>query len=153
MKRTLIVYFSFTGKTERMAAYIAEGVRFTGQEAVTKRTEELNSASVLSGYDGYIFGSPSYSSGVPEPMKTFLLMIAKADLKGKVGGTFGPYRHDVGYKHDAYAPAIILDMLNTYGMKPFDLGPLVLKETLVDTGDGIRACQDYGRVFGEKLDT
>jgi flavodoxin len=153
MKRTLIVYFSFTGKTERMAAYIAEGVRFTGQEAVTKRTEELNSASVLTGYDGYIFGSPSYSSGVPEPMKTFLLMIAKADLKGKVGGAFGPYRHDVGYKHDAYAPAIILDMLNTYGMKPFDLGPFVLKENLVDTGDGIRACQDYGRVFGEKLDT
>ena len=136
-----------------MAAYIAEGVRFTGQEAVIKTIEELNSISALAGYDGYIFGSPSYSSGVPEPMKTFLLMMAKADLKGKKGGTFGPYRHDVGYKHDAYAPAIILDTLQTkYGMKPFELGPFALKENLVETGDGIRACQDYGRVFGQKLD-
>jgi flavodoxin len=153
MKRVLIGYFSSTGKTERMAAYIAEGVRFTGNEATVKNIEDIKSMAQATGYDGYIFGSPSYSSGVPEPMKTYLLVIAKSDLKGKMGGTFGPYRHDVGYKHDAYAPAIILDMLSTYGMKLFDLGPFVLKEDIIETGDGIRACQDYGRVFGEKLDT
>jgi hypothetical protein len=38
-------------------------------------------------------------------------------------------------------------------MKPFELGPFTLKEDLVETSEGMRTCQDYGRVFGEKLDS
>jgi len=26
-----------------------------------------------------------------------------------------------------------------------------MKEALIDTPDGIKACQDYGRTFGQKL--
>jgi hypothetical protein len=36
-------------------------------------------------------------------------------------------------------------------MEPFQLGPFNLKEAAIDTVEGMRACQDYGRVFGEKL--
>jgi hypothetical protein len=38
-------------------------------------------------------------------------------------------------------------------MKPFELGPFILKEDVVETGEGMKTCQDYGRVFGEKLDS
>lgn len=34
MKRILIAYFSLNGKTEKMAEYIAEEVRSSGQQAV-----------------------------------------------------------------------------------------------------------------------
>ncbi len=37
MKKVLIAYFSLTGKTEMMAQYVAEGVRFSGNEAVVNR--------------------------------------------------------------------------------------------------------------------
>jgi len=32
-----------------------------------------------------------------------------------------------------------------------NLGPFLLKEHIVDTDEGLRACQQYGRAFGEKL--
>jgi len=153
MKKILIAYFSASGTTEKMAEYIAEGVRFSGQEAVTKRVEDIKVATELEGYDGYIFGSPTYSLDVPELMKRFLAMAEKADLGGKMGGAFGSYTHDVGYQHDTYAPAIILKaMQSDCKMKPFELGPFTLKEDIVGISEGMKTCQDYGRVFGEKLE-
>jgi flavorubredoxin len=154
MKRVLIAYFSATSMTEKMAGYIAEGVRFSGKEAVAKRIGDIKATTELAGFDGYIFGSPTYSLDVPEPMKAFLLMAGKAGLEGKTGGAFGSYAHDVGYKHNTHAPAIIFDTLqHVCKMKPFELGPFTLKEDLVETSEGMKTCQDYGRVFGEKLDS
>ena len=152
MKSVLIAYFSRTGRTEMMAQYIAEGIRISGQKAVVKKISEIKAPNDLAGYDGYIFGSPTYSLDVPEPMKTFLLVVEKAGLEGKLGGTFGSYTHDVSYKHDAYAPAIIFNTLQDVSkMEPFELGSFNLKEEVVETSEGMKACQDYGRVFGEKL--
>jgi flavodoxin len=154
MKRVLIAYFSVTGMTEKMAGYIAEGVRFSGKEAVTKGIGDIKATKELAGYDGYIFGSPTYSLDVPEPMKMFLLMAEKAGLEGKLGGAFGSYTHDVGYKHDTYAPSIIFHTLqHACKMKPVEMGPFTLKEDLIETSEGMKTCQDYGRVFGEKLDS
>jgi flavodoxin len=152
MKKVLIAYFSSTGKTATMAQYIAEGVRFSGQEAVVKKIEDMKKPTDLAGYDGYIFGSPTFSLDLPRPLKTFLSLTRKAKLEGKIAGAFGSYRHDVSYQHDAYAPAIIFNVLQGENkMKPFDLGPFNLQEDNVETREGIKTCQDYGRVFGEKL--
>jgi len=152
MKKVLIAYFSAAGTTEQMAAYIAEGVRFSGQEAVVKKIGDIKSVADLAGYDGYIVGSPTFALDLPKPVKTFLSLTQQAKLAGKIGGAFGSYRHDVSYQHDAYAPAIIFNVLQKeYKMEPFELGPFNLKEDDVETREGMKACQDYGRVFGEKL--
>jgi flavodoxin len=152
MKKVLIAYFSATGTTEKMAQHIAEGIRISGQEVVIRKTSEIKAPNDLAGYDGYLFGAPTYSLDVPEPMKKILLAVEKADLDGKLGGSFGSYSHEVAYKHDAYAPAIIYHTLQTASkMKPFELGPLTLREDMVATSEGTKACHDYGRVFGEKL--
>ena len=42
-----------------MAEYIAEGVRFSGLQAVVKKTSEIETVDDLNGYDGYIFRIPS----------------------------------------------------------------------------------------------
>ena len=153
MKKVLIAYFSAGGMTEKMAEYIAEGVRFSGQEAVLKKISEIQNPEDLAGYDGYIFGSPTYSLDLPEPMKAFLPMLEKAGLEGKLGGAFGAYTHDVGYKHDDYAPTIILTALQDVGkMESFELGPFNLKEDIVDNNEGVKACHEFGRAFGEKLE-
>lgn len=152
MKNVLIAYFSATGMTEKMAEYIAEGIRISGQEAVVRKIAEIKTPEDLAGYDGYIFGAPTYSLDVPEPMKKILLAVEKAGLDGKLVGSFGSYSHEVAYKHDAYAPAIIYNTLQTASkMEPFELGPLNLREDMVATSEGTKACQDYGRGFGEKL--
>ena len=146
MKKVLIAYFSLTGKTEKMAEYIAEGVRFSGQQAVMKKISDIKSANDLAGYDGYIFGSPTYHRDMAEPMKTFLFLAKKANLEGKLAGAFG------SYTHSGDAPAIIFDTMQyVYKMEPFELSSFRLKEAVIETGEGMRSCQDYGKVFGEKL--
>jgi flavorubredoxin len=146
MKKVLIVYVSLTGRTQRMAEYIAEGVRFAGPQAVTKKTSEIEAAEDLAGYDGYIFGSPTYHRDMAGPMKNFLFVASKAGLEGKLAGAFG------SYTHSGDAPALILDTMEyVFRMDRFDLGSFNLKEDLVGAQEGMRACHDYGRTFGEKL--
>ncbi len=156
MGKVLIAYYSRTGNTEKMAEYIAEGVRFSGQQAVVRKVSDIKNADELAGYDGYIFGSPTYYLDIAEPVKRFLFLARKADLKGKPGGAFG------SYTHDGNAPGMVLDtMQHVYNMEPFELGPFKLKEhelaildqkePTLERVEGMRACQDYGKVFGEKL--
>jgi flavodoxin len=153
MGKVLIAYHHAGGTTEQMADYIGEGVRMDGHEAVVKEIVDIKTADDLSGYDGYIFGAPTYSLDVPESMKIFLVMAQQAALVNKLAGAFGPYTHDVGYRHDNHAPAIMFDTLQkSLKMKPFELGPLILTEIDVDTEEGLRACQQYGKVFGNDLD-
>ena len=135
-----------------MANYIAEGIRFTGNLADTKPISKIISAYDLNGYDGYIFGAPTISLNVPEPMKVFLALAKRAKLKGKLGGAFGPYRHEVAYAPGGKAAEILFDTLEcALEMEPFELGPLRLKEVLVNDIEGLRACQAYGKAFGENL--
>ena len=151
MKSVLIVFFSVTGTTETMAQYVGEGVRFSGAEAVIKSLIDIQDSTDLTGYDGYIFGSPTFSLDLPKPVKVFLDLTQKTNLEGKIGGAFGSYKHDASYRHDSFAPDIIFDIIQKQNkMVPFELGALKLKEDVVATRDGMKACQDYGRVFGEK---
>jgi len=114
-----------------MAEYIAEGVRFSGQQAVMKKISDIKSANDLAGYDGYIFGSPTYHRDMAEPMKTFLFLAKKANLEGKPAGAFG------SYTHSGDAPAIIFDTMQyVYKMTPFDLGSFNLKDGVIETAEG-----------------
>ncbi|MCK5679296.1 flavodoxin domain-containing protein, partial [bacterium] len=53
MAKVLIVYFSRTGNTEKMAQFIAEGVRFAGAEVELKKVGKVKTEEDLAGYDGY----------------------------------------------------------------------------------------------------
>ena len=146
IKKVLVAYFSLTGNAEKMAQFVSEGVRFTGNQAVMKKISELKKAEDLAGYDGYIFGCSTYHHDMTDAMKTFLFLGRKAGLEGKLAGAFG------SYTHDPVAPKMILDTMQyVYKMEPFELGAFNLKEPLADTNDGMRACQAYGKAFGEKL--
>ena len=146
MKKVLIAYFSLTGHTKQMAEYVAEGVRISGQEAALKKLSEIKKAEELEGYDGYIFASPTYHRDMAGPMKTFLFLARQANLKGKLCGSFG------SYTHDGSAPEMIFNTMQyVFKMEPFELGPFNLLEEKIGTDEGLRACQDYGRVFGETL--
>ncbi|MFC1769579.1 flavodoxin domain-containing protein [Nitrospirota bacterium] len=146
MKKVLIAYVSRTGMTAKMADYIAEGVRFSGNEAETKKISELKSDKELEGYDAYIFGSPTYHKDTTEGMKTFLFLCQKVKLGGKPGGAFG------SHTHSGEAPGIIFDtMEHVFKMDMVNLGGFALKESLVNESEGMRACQDYGKEVAKKF--
>jgi flavodoxin len=146
MKKVLIAYFSRTGKTEQMAQYTAEGVRFCGYTAEIRKIAEIKNEKDFAEFDGFIFGCPTYHRDMTENMKTFLFLAQKANLEGKVGGAFG------SHTHTGDAPKLIFDtMEHVYKMDMVNLGPFPLKEAVVDTMDGVHACQEYGKAIGKKL--
>ena len=144
MKKVLIAYLSRTGKTEKMAEYIAEGIRFTGNTAALMKISEIKNEKALEEYDGYVFGCPTYHRDITEGMKTFLFSAKKADLIGKMGGAFGSYTHS-----GESAQMIFDTMQHVFKMEMVNLGPLNMKEHIIDTPDGMRACQDYGKAIGQ----
>ena len=87
MKKVLIAYDSRTGNTQKMAEYIAEGIRFGGCEPEVKSLGALKNEQALLGYDAFIFGCPTYHRDMTQSMKTFLFLAQKAQLSGKVGGS------------------------------------------------------------------
>jgi flavodoxin len=146
MKKVLIAYDSRTGNTEKMAEYVAEGVRMGGNEATLKKISALKSDKDLKDFDAYVLGCPTYHRDMTGGMKTFLFLMEKAGLEGKVGGAFG------SYTHSGDAPGIIYDTMEyVFKMKMTDLGSFNLKEALVSESEGLRACQDYGKGISEKL--
>ncbi len=146
MKKLLIAYGSRTGNTKQMAEYIAEGIRISGNEVELKKISAIKKEGDIKGYDGYIFGSPTYHRDIMGTMKTFLFLAEKAELKDLLGGAFG------SYTHSGDAPGIILDTMQyVFKMKISSLGSLRLKEAIINTQEGIKACQDYGRHLGEEL--
>jgi len=129
-----------------MADYIAEGIRFSGNEADIKKTTEIKNEKDMEGYDGYVFGCPTYHRDMTAGMKTFLFVAEKLNLVGKMGGAFGSYTHS-----GESAPMVFDTMQYVFKMDMVDLGPLSLKEAVIDTTDGTRACQDYGKAIGQKF--
>lgn len=146
MKKVLVGYVSRTGNTQQMAEYIAEGVRFSGNTADVKKINEIKSEKDLAEYDGLVFGCPTYHKDMTPGMKNFLFLAQKAGLEGKPGGAFGSHTHS-----GESAPMIFDTMEHVYKMDMVNLGGLCLKEAIIGTQEGMKACQDYGRAVAEKL--
>jgi len=89
MSKILIVYFSKTGNTERMAHLVAEGVKAEGITVEVKKVNEVKVDELLDA-KGIIIGSPTYFGAMAAEIKSFLDESVKhfGKLKGKVGAGF-----------------------------------------------------------------
>jgi len=145
MAKVLVVFTTRTGETKNIAELIAEGIRFTGAEAAIENVTSIKKEADLEGFDAYVFGSATYHGQMMQGMKTMLFLAEKANLEGKVGGSFGAF----GWSGEA--PGRIFDtMANIFKMDMVG-GPLRLKSASL--GGGTQMCQDYGKEIGNKLST
>lgn len=143
MGRALIVYTTRTQETRQIADLIAEGIRFSGHEAVVEDVKAIKTEDVLAGYDAYVFGSPTYHGEMIQPMKTFLFLAEKADLENKVGGAFGAHGWSTEAQDRIYQTMKTVFKMDMVG------GPLPLKSA--GLGGGIQMAQDYGRDIAKKM--
>jgi flavodoxin len=144
MKKVLVAYTSRTGNTEKMAQWVAEGIRFSGNTADVKKISDIQDEKGLQGYDGCVFGCPTYHRDMTAGMKTFLFIAEKANLLGKMGGAFGSHTHS-----GESAQMIYDTMQHVFKMDMVSLGALNLKEQVIGTPDGQKACQQYGKAIGQ----
>ncbi|MGC8906190.1 MAG: flavodoxin domain-containing protein [Desulfomonilaceae bacterium] len=143
MAKALVVHASRSGQTENIAELIAEGIRFTGAEAKVVKATAITSEADLEGYDAYVFGSATYHGDMIQTMKTMLFLAAKANLEGKVGGSFGAF----GWSGEAI-DRIYDTMKNIFKMDMIG-SPLRLKTAALQ--GGLQMAQDYGREIGKKI--
>ena len=143
MGKALIVYTTRTEETRQIADLIAEGIRFSGHEAVVQDVKDIKKAEDLAGFDAYVFGSPTYHGEMIQPMKTFLFLAEKADLENKVGGAFGAHGWSTEAQERIYQTMKTVFKMDMVG------GPLLLKSASL--GGGLQMAQDYGRDIAKKL--
>ena len=143
MSKAVIVYTTRAGGTKAIADLIAEGIRMAGAEAAVVNSTEIKKEADLAGYDAYVFGSATYHGDMMQGMKTMLSLCEKADLDGKVGGSYGSF----GWSGEA--PDRIYDtMKNIFNMNMAG-GPLRLKSASM--GGGKQMAQEYGKEVAKKL--
>jgi flavorubredoxin len=143
MAKALIVYATRTGETEKIGNLIAEGIRFSGHEAVVMNVTDIKREHDLKGYDALVLGSPTYHGEMMQTMKKLLFMAEKAELEGKVGAAFGAF----GWSGEGFE-RIFDTMKNIFHMTMVSV-PLRLKSA--NLGGGMTMAQDYGREIAEKL--
>jgi len=69
--KAVIIYWSKTGNTEKVAQAINESLEAAGVEVLLKRTEEAEDTDFYD-YDLICIGFPSYQWSPPKPMNEFL---------------------------------------------------------------------------------
>lgn len=84
MKNALIIYWSKTGNTEKVAMAMRQGLEEVDIQVTIKKPEEAEAIDYFD-YDLVCVGAPSYSWHLPEPMTNFLKKkFAEYRQKGKI---------------------------------------------------------------------
>ena len=143
MAKLLIIYYSQTGNTEKMAEAVVEGAHSVpGVEVDLKyyaRPEELAEATAI------IFGTPTYYHDMTLPIKQVMEETAKANvvLKGKVGAAFGSY----GWSGEATKQ--VLEVLkNRFGMILVEPPIAILYQP---SREQLEQCRKLGKTVAEKI--
>jgi len=143
VSKILVLYYSRTGNTEKMADAIAEGAKSAGNVEV-----ELNyhvEADDLVRFDAVLVGAPTYYHEMPVDVKKLFeeAAVKGISLKGKVGAAFGSY----GWSGEA--PKLVLEIMkNKFEMRVTE-PPLLAKYAPDQNTLGM--CRDLGRRVSESL--
>lgn len=143
LSRILVLYYSQTGNTEKMAKAVVEGAQ-TLQGMDVELSYHVD-AELLSQFDALAIGAPTYHHDMTSDMKRLFEEAAtkNANLKEKVGAAFGSY----GWSGEA--PKLILEILkNKFEMSVIE-PPLLIKYTPEATG--LEKCRELGRRVAERL--
>jgi NAD(P)H dehydrogenase (quinone) len=108
MPKVLIIYYSHTGNTKKMAGYIKEGIEKEGLEVSLKDIKDIKVDELLK-YDGIVIGSPTYYGTMAAPIKQLLDDSVKfhGKLDGKLGAAFSSSANIAGGNETT-----VLDILN-----------------------------------------
>ena len=108
MAKVLVIYYSQSGNTKKMAESVVEGIKKEAVEVVVKEVKDVAVDELLK-YEGIIIGSPTYYGGMAAEIKKVLDESVKfhGKLDGKIGAAFSSSANIGGGNETT-----ILDILN-----------------------------------------
>jgi flavodoxin I len=143
MAKILVLYYSRTGNTEKMARAVADGAK-----SVQGTEVELNHyvpEEELAGYNAVLVGTSTYHHDMPETIKKYFeeAAVKNVSLKDKVGAAFGSY----GWSGEA--PKLVLEILkNKFGMNATE--PPLLAKYAPDQAT-LEKCSALGKRVAENI--
>ena len=143
MPKILVLYYSRTGATKKMAEAVAEGAK-TVQNAEVELSYHVETET-LSNYDALIIGTPTYHHDMTLDMKMLFedAAVRNVNLKNKIGAAFGSY----GWSGEA--PRMIIEIMKNKFEMHVPEPPLLIKYTPDQTA--LSACRDLGKRISESL--
>lgn len=148
MAKVLILYYSRTGNTKKMAELIAEGARTEKGVEVQVRSVEDVKVEELPHFDGIVVGSPTYYGAMAAEVKKFLDESVKlhGKLDGKVGGAFSSSGNIAGGNETTIMgilQALLIHGMVVQGMSEGDhYGPVAIGRP---DERSKKLCREYGR--------
>jgi len=108
MAKAIVIYYSRSGNTKKMAESVLEGIKKEGIDAVIKDVKDVDVDELLK-YDAIIIGSPTYYGTMSAEIKKLLDESVKfhGKLEGKIGAAFSSSANVAGGNETT-----ILDILN-----------------------------------------
>lgn len=143
MPKILVLYYSQSGNTEKMANAIAEGARSIGNTEV--QVEYHVDVDDLNQFDAVIVGVPTYHHEMPIDVKRLFEEVAAKNLslKGKIGAAFGSY----GWSGEA--PKLVSEIMKNKFEMIMTEQPLLTKYTPDETS--LNLCRTLGKRISESL--
>lgn len=114
--QVLVLYFSRSGNTKKLADAIAEGVRSAGGvEAMLRSTDEVTKEDFLNS-EGVVAGSPVYFGGMASQLKDVFdrFVTVRQKMGDKIGAAFATSGDQSGGKETTMFS--IIQALMIYGM-------------------------------------
>lgn len=144
-KKTVILYISPHGNTEKMAQAVAAGAALDGIEVISYHISNLSSNEIralMEDADALIFGIPTIVRDIPKPMWDVLAYLSTVKLKTTVAGLFGSY----GWSGEACKMAE--ERLKAMGFK---ISEPVVKAQFKPTDEILSQCEALGRSISEEV--
>lgn len=145
MPKVIVIYYSRTGRTKRMAEGIAEGARGAA-EVVCKPVEQVSPNELLN-YDAIVVGSPTQYGSFSWEIKKLFDDSAGLHYKldGVIGGAFSSSCHAGGGNETTVLDiihAMLIHGMVVQGEPMYDhYGPVAVGDPSDDT---IMKCKRYG---------
>ncbi len=113
--QVLVLYYSKSGNTKKLAEIVAGGIESTGVKAVLKNTEEVTKDDFLNS-SGVVAGSPVYFGVMAADLKRIFdeFVGTRKKMENKVGAAFATGGHHSGGKETTIFS--ILQCMMIYGM-------------------------------------
>ncbi|MBT1072704.1 FprA family A-type flavoprotein [Pelotalea chapellei] len=144
-KKTVILYLSPHGNTEKMAQAVAAGASLNGVEVISFHISHLSSNEIrnlMEDADALIFGIPTIVRDIPKPMWDVLAYLSTVKLKTNIAGLFGSY----GWSGEACKMAE--ERLKSVGFK---ISEPIVKAPFKPTEEILVQCEALGKALSEEV--